>query len=133
MTDVSGLYICPSRFGLFGFFGNGKAYYSWIHIDDICEIFYQSIKKNKYSGIYNGVSNEAVTIKVLLKVLKEVMDRFGILFGVPQFMLKRLLGEMSQMLLNSTRVVPQKLNDQNHEFIFPELKAALANILDKDV
>ena len=28
----------PARTGVFGYFGDGSAYYSWVHIDDICNM-----------------------------------------------------------------------------------------------
>ena len=51
------------------------------------------------------------------------------LFPVPRFALKLLFGEMGEMVLASQRVLPQAAVAAGFKFEFPELSAALADVL----
>jgi len=51
------------------------------------------------------------------------------LLPVPAWALKMLLGEMSDLVLGSQRVMPQRLLDQGFEFEYPDLKSALEQAL----
>jgi NAD dependent epimerase/dehydratase family enzyme len=48
--------------------------------------------------------------------------------SVPEFMLKTMLGEMSSVILNSTRTSPQKLMEMGFSFRYQGLDAALSEI-----
>jgi len=39
---------------VYTYFGDGKQYYPWIHIDDVCQIFIDSMEDSSRSGIYNA-------------------------------------------------------------------------------
>ena len=51
---------------------------------------------------------------------------------VPSFALKIALGEMSDLLLKGQKVIPEKLLENGYKFLFPEIEAALNNILQKN-
>jgi len=123
----------PAALGVYGFFGNGSAYYSWVHIDDICKMIVESIRDENFHGIYNATAPEPITIKDLVKVVKEAKGNLGLVMPVPAFALKLALGEMTQMLTDSMRVIPTRLNDQNYKFSFPEPLEAIKDILARKV
>jgi len=50
---------------------------------------------------------------------------------VPGFVLKCLLGEMSEMLESGQKAVPQKLLREHYVFKFPALEDALRDIFSK--
>ncbi|MEZ4981728.1 MAG: NAD-dependent epimerase/dehydratase family protein [Saprospiraceae bacterium] len=39
-----------------GYFGNGKQWYSWIHLDDLCRMFIHALENQEMNGVYNAVS-----------------------------------------------------------------------------
>lgn len=123
----------PAKFGMYSHFGNGQAFYPWIHIDDLCHILKESIQSELYSGVLNATAPEPVSIKNLVNTLKDVMPGFGIQLGVPAWILKMALGEMSTMLTGSMRAIPSKLMEMNHKFIHPNLKEALQDIIQHKV
>ncbi len=123
----------PANAGVYGYFGNGSAYYSWIHIDDICKIIAESINNDAFNGIYNGTAPDPVTIYNLVKTVKAVKNSFGVLMPVPKFGLKIAMGEMADMLFNSTRVIPNRLNAQGFKFDYVELDKALTHLMDSKV
>ena len=122
-----------SNMGLYQYFGNGKAYYSWIHIEELIEIISRTIINSEYRGIINAVSVNPVSNKFMIKTLKKIENKFGLILSVPVFTLKMLLGEMATLVLDSTRVSPRKLLRLGYEFRFPDLEEALKDILERKV
>ena len=43
-------------------------------------------------------------------------------------MLKIIFGEMSCIILDSQKVLPKKLNELGHEFLYPEIYSAMLEI-----
>ncbi len=123
--------IKPLRFGLASFFGNGKQYYSWIHIDDLCNIFLRGVEDKSISGVYNAVAPNPVTNKEFTKILKYCYKGFSILAPVPSFMMRIILGEMADVVLTSSIVSSAKIEQESFVFQYPELAPALTDLLDR--
>lgn len=123
----------PAALGVYGYFGNGSAYYSWVHIDDICKMIVTSMQDDSYAGIYNATAPDPLTIKELIKAVKQAKSGVGLVMPVPSFALKLGLGEMSQILTDSMRVMPSRLLDQGFAFDFPQPVEAIRNILEREI
>jgi len=120
----------PFQFGLGGRVGSGKQWMSWIYIDDLIGIIFLAIENKNISGAVNGVSPNPVTNEVFSKTLGKVLRR-PVIFPVPAFMLKLLVGEMAEeLIINGQRVLPEKAVANEFDFDFPELEKALRKILD---
>ena len=119
----------PATAGIYGYFGNGEAYYSWIHIDDICRIIETHIREDKYSGTYNATAPEPITIKQLVTAVKKAKGGLGLVMPVPTLALRLAMGEMVQMLTDSMRVEPKRLLEQGFEFKMADPVEALKHIL----
>ena len=117
---------------LFNYFGNGKQYYSWIHIDDISRMFIHLLTEPSDHFIYNGVAPRPLTNK---KFTEEVRDAFGsgIVLPAPALGLKIALGEMSKVVLNSNRVLPKNFAEVGFRFEYPDLTNAIKDLLDRQV
>ncbi|MFZ8932869.1 MAG: TIGR01777 family oxidoreductase [Bacteriovoracaceae bacterium] len=122
----------PFKMGVAGNLGNGKQYMSWIHIEDLVEQFKFLLEGNGTQQIYNGVSPGALTNAAFTKTLGKILRR-PTLFPVPSFALKLIFGEMSQILLNSQRVIPNEFVKDGFKFKYQDLKSALENILEHDL
>lgn len=107
--------------------GSGKQWQSWIHIEDLAEIFLFAIE-NELTGVYNAVAPNPVTNKELTKALAKQMGKSIWLPNVPKFALKALLGEMSQIVLSSQLVSSKKIEDQGYNFKYTNLSRALADL-----
>ncbi|MFT4565167.1 MAG: hypothetical protein ACI9FN_000115 [Saprospiraceae bacterium] len=115
-------------YGISSILGSGKQYMPWIHIDDLANMFLESIRNSEINGIYNAVSPNPEAQKGFAKALKRALYSRAILMPTPAFLLKTLLGEMSAVVLNSTNVSAQKIVDTGFEFQYPHLDAALHEI-----
>ncbi|TDS57544.1 TIGR01777 family oxidoreductase [Myroides indicus] len=106
--------------------GNGKQYYSWIHIEDLLGIFEYAIN-NKLSGVYNAVAPVPETNQVFTYTLAEVLHK-KVYLTTPSWLLKLLLGEKSLLLLGGQNVSCSKIVKKGYYFKYPKLKNALIAI-----
>jgi uncharacterized protein (TIGR01777 family) len=107
--------------------GSGKQYIPWIHIDDLCQMYIQSIEANLI-GIYNAVALEHQTSITFSKTLAKSIKRPYLGIGVPAFMLKILFGELAVILLEGSRISTKKIEKNGYSFRFKTLKKALNNL-----
>ena len=120
----------PARFGVSGYFGDGTQYYSWIHLEDLAEIYIQALDDPGFIGAVNAVAPHPVRNLELAQVLAKAVRNPALAMPVPAFVLRMVFGEMSHTILDSTRVSAQKLQEGlGFEFKFPELRGALEDLL----
>jgi uncharacterized protein (TIGR01777 family) len=117
----------PFRMGVGGRLGDGKQWMSWIHLEDLVGIFRLGLE-SRVSGPLNGAAPYPVSNSEFTKALAAAVHRPAI-FPVPAFGLHLLFGEMSEVLLASQRVLPRAAEDAGYRFQFPQLPAALADLL----
>ena len=123
--------IKPLRFGLGAYFANGQAWYSWIHIDDMCQMYLWVLEHPAVEGIYNAVAPQPVRNKYLVQATARAMQQAAIFAPAPKFALRILLGEMADVVLFSNRVSAERLIQAGFHFHYPELETALAQIFKK--
>lgn len=115
----------PIRFGLGAPLGKGSQYFSWVHILDLCRMYQKALEDTSVSGVYNAVGPEYITNAYFMKTLARVMKRPFLLPGVPAFFLRLLLGEAAGVVVEGSRVSPQKIMASGFEFEYPTVKKAL--------
>lgn len=120
--------LLPFRFGLGGRLGDGRQWMSWIHRQDWINIAHAMIADKGMRGPYNATAPTPVTNSEFTQTLAACLKRPALL-PVPAWALKLLLGEMSELVLGSQRVLSQRLLDQGFEFAYPDLKSALEQAL----
>jgi uncharacterized protein (TIGR01777 family) len=108
--------------------GNGKQWVPWIHWQDVINMYVFGIENENLTGVYNMVAPNPVTNKQLTQAIAKQLHKPLWLPNVPAFFLKLLLGEMSSIVLASTKVSAQKIEDAGFKFKFPVVEAALKNI-----
>jgi NAD dependent epimerase/dehydratase family enzyme len=105
------------NFGLISSFGSGKQGQSWIHIDDLVEIFLLSIKDNWY-GVYNAVSPNPVNQNKMMELISRNLHKPYFMPNIPKWVLQIILGEMSQILVPSHWVSSSKVLKNGYVFVF---------------
>ncbi len=108
--------------------GSGKQWVSWIHIQDAVDMYIHAIENEGFEGVYNMVSPNPVSNKQLTRAIAKQLRRPLWLPNVPAFLLKLLLGEMSIIVLGSTKVSAQKIENAGFTFRYPGLAEALKEI-----
>ncbi|MEO8650535.1 MAG: TIGR01777 family oxidoreductase [Acidobacteriota bacterium] len=121
--------LTPFKLGVGGVVGSGEQWMSWIALDDVISIVNYAIENEHLRGAVNAVAPHPVTNREFTKTLGEVLYRPTIL-PLPEFAVNLVFGEMGDaLLLDSTRVIPKRLEEAGFEFKFTELKQALENAL----
>ena len=122
----------PVKMGIGAYLGNGKQYYPWIHIDDLCKMFIFAME-HKLEGVYNATAPDPVTNKNLVKTIAFVLKRPFIPAPGPAFILRTVMGEMATMLLNSQRTKADAITGKGFAFEHTELDTALKDIFRRKV
>lgn len=118
----------PFKLGLGGPMGSGQQWMSWIHIEDLVELFIWLLKHETCQGVFNGTAPNPVTNREFSKTLAACLHRPALL-PVPSLMLRIALGEMSGLLLTGQRVNPERALEGGFEFRFPHLQQALSQVV----
>lgn len=119
-----------NQFKLFlgGTLGNGNQWFPWIHIDDAVGIFLFALNNKKINGILNAVSPNLITQKEFSKILAKVIKK-PCLFRIPSVLLKIILGEAANVLLEGAKVYPKLTIDYGYQFKYGNIEKALTNLL----
>lgn len=116
--------------GLGAKFGSGQQIISWVHIDDVVNAFFYSIKNQSLSGVYNLVAPTPVSNNEFANVFAKAMHRKAIL-KVPAFALKLFMGEQASMLLDEKYVLPKRLLEADFNFRNDTIQTAFKQIFRK--
>lgn len=120
--------VFPLNFGVASYMGNGKPYMSWVHIDDVCAFLLRAIEDEDYSGVYNITAPNPVTSFGFAKALRKNWSSWSLPLPVPAFILRIIFGEMSHTVLDSTRVLPDRLQKSGFGFQYEEIGSALQHL-----
>ncbi|WP_339834299.1 TIGR01777 family oxidoreductase [uncultured Flavobacterium sp.] len=120
--------VTPIKYGVGAAFGSGKQYQSWIHVEDLVNIFYYT-QVSELDGIYNAVAPHPVTNSSMTKEIAKVLKRPLWLPNIPKFVMKMMLGEMYILVFSSQSVSALKILNQGYQFKYATLEKALTNLL----
>ncbi len=123
--------LLPFKFLNGTYFGDGSMYYSWIHIDDMSNMFIEAIENESYSGCYNGVAPSPAPNKEIILTCKKALGKPALIIPVPSIALRTAMGEMADMILDSTNVSCEKIEKAGFQFQFPELLPAIEDLLER--
>ncbi len=119
----------PIKWCLGAALGSGKQMTSWIHIDDLCNMFIYIIENNNIVGPVNATSPQAETNMSITKAIAKKMNRSIILPNIPGWVLRILFGEFASELLSDKNVVPRKLLESGFKFQYTNCSEALHDLM----
>ena len=120
--------IKPIKLGFGAAIGNGQQQQSWIHLEDLAEMFLYVIEK-KLLGTYNAVSSNPITNMEMTKAIARRLKKSIWLPNIPAFVMKLILGEMSAIVLESQNLNNSKILKKGFTFKYRTLEKALDNCL----
>lgn len=118
----------PFTFFVGGPIGSGKQWISYISIDDEVKAIRFLLEEEEAEGVYNLTTPNPVTNKEFENAIGKVTNRPS-WFPVPAFLMKLLFGEMSMVLLEGQRVLPERLLEAGFEFDYPDAVSSLQAVL----
>ena len=115
------------------YFGDGSQYYSWIHIDDLCEMFAFAIENDRVEGIYNAVAIKPVTNKYLAEAIGTALNSKAVLLPAPGFAMRLAMGELADIVLDGVRLTPKKIIDAGFRFMYDDVEYALRDVVEREI
>ncbi len=106
----------PIRFGFGAAIGNGRQYFPWIHLDDLCGIYLKAISDNSMQGIFNSVAPQFITNAQVTKALANHFHNHIWLPNIPPIVIRILFGEIADSLLNGSRISSEKIIECGFRF-----------------
>jgi len=120
--------LLPFKLFVGGPLGSGRQWFPWIHIADEVATIRFLIENEAASGPFNLTAPNPVTNAEFSRVLGRALGRPAIV-PTPAIALRLLFGEMATVLLEGQRAVPRRLLELGFSFGFPEVAAALRDLL----
>jgi uncharacterized protein (TIGR01777 family) len=117
--------LLPFRLGVGGKLGSGQQWMSWVHVQDVVGLLLHAAQRKDLRGPLNVVSPAPATNEVFTRELGRALGRPTVMTA-PRLALRLALGEVSEVLLESQRVVPRVAQRSGYSFVHEELGAALA-------
>lgn len=112
------------RAGLGGKLGDGRQWMSGVHVDDVAGMMRWALETDGVTGPVNAVMPEPFRNEEFTRELARAVRRPAFL-PAPAFALRLGLGELSDLMLASSRVIPSRAIDQDYVFRFATLPSAL--------
>lgn len=120
----------PAKYGIGAPLGSGKQWMSWIHIQDLCNLYVQALLDSSWEGVYNAVAPMPVTNKILTEKICETLHRPQWLFNVPAVALRLVFGDMAEVVLGSSYVENRRIQKEtNFKYEFASIDRALFDLL----
>ncbi|HLP87977.1 MAG TPA: TIGR01777 family oxidoreductase [Nostocaceae cyanobacterium] len=123
-----GKMITPFKLFAGGPIGSGNQWFSWIHLDDLVSLIIQALTKSDMSGVYNATAPQPVRMTELSQTMGQIMHRPSWL-PVPSFAIEAILGDGAIVVLEGQKVLPKRTLETGFEYKYPQLPAALTQIL----
>jgi hypothetical protein len=129
MAPFGPRWLSPYRWGLGGWLGNGRQWWSWISLEDQVRAIVHLLDSD-LSGPVNLAAPDPIRNKEFMKAVGRALHR-PVALPIPRFVLDVVLGRelASATLFETQRVVPARLLDDGFEFRRIDLDAALRDAL----
>jgi len=108
--------------------GDGWQWLPWAHKEDVASAIRFLLERPALDGPFNLCAPRAVTNRRFIRTAQRILGGFP-LFPLPAIALRVALGEMSSVMLDSQRLVPQRLVEAGFPFAYPEVHQALHHLL----
>lgn len=118
------------KFFVGGPIGSGNQWFPWMHLSDLMSAILFVCEQPQVSGPLNFCAPHPVRNRELANTLGDVLGRPAIM-PAPAFMIRLVLGEFGNVLLDSQRAIPDKLLNHGFEFQYPDIKSAIQEVVAK--
>jgi uncharacterized protein (TIGR01777 family) len=130
VLDSDGGFLKPMKklfsLGLGGRVGDGKQWMSWIHSEDLIQMFLFALE-NPIKGEFNATAPTPIRNSEWTRVFAKQLNIPAII-PAPEFALKIILGEMSQLATASQNVSSEKIVGRGFKFKYKDIRTALSHI-----
>lgn len=121
----------PMLYGLSPILGGGKQFIPWIHIDDLIGIYIKSIENTQLKGCYNAVAPEHINYIDFNHKMAEILHKKFVSFNIPNFLLKLILGDVANIIINGNKISSKKIIENGYHFKYSTVNNAIENLIEK--
>jgi uncharacterized protein len=118
----------PFRFFAGGPLGSGRQWFTWIHLEDLVNLYVLAIENDSLSGPLNAVAPHVPRERDVARAIGQALHR-PTWAPAPEFALRLVLGEMADLLLHGRRAIPARAQAAGYEFRYPAIGPALEQAL----
>jgi hypothetical protein len=108
--------------------GSGSQWFPWMHLTDLMAAILFIVEQPGVEGPLNFCAPNPVTNRELANTLGDVLGRPAFM-PAPAFMVRTVLGEFGNVLLDSQRTIPDKLLSHGFEFQYPDIRSAIREVV----
>lgn len=123
-----GRMIGPFKMGLGGRIGNGRQWMSWIHREDLVDLYLHAIHTPDLEGPLLAASPNPVRNEQFTHTLAGVLDRPSVI-PMPVWGLRIAFGRVATVLTASQRCRPLRAPETGYRYSYPTLDAALTEVV----
>lgn len=105
-----------------------RVYYPIVHIDDVCAAFEWALSQKNAMGIYNLCGPKPAHHLEVFKWISQTSWKPYIPIPVPKFALRVAMGEQSNIVTRSLRILPQRLLAEGFVFQYPDVKNVIKDL-----
>ncbi len=117
----------PVRLMAGGRLGNGQQAVPWIHVQDELEALRFLMENETAAGAFNLIAPQQTSNAEFMRSVARALRR-PYWLPTPGFLLRAVLGEMSDLILEGRYSAPRRLEQLGFRFSYPTLDAALDNL-----
>lgn len=129
-SDAFKKMLLPTKLGIGSPLGSGRQYISWVHLDDLCNIYFKAVEDDTMEGAYNAVAPEYITNSSFMRRLAKTFKRPYCMPKVPGFVIKLMMGEAAGVVLGGSRISAEKILGAGYQFKYKTAKQALRATVD---
>jgi len=126
--------LLPIRLGVGGPLGSGRQWLSWVHVHDVLRGIAHLARRSEagsavdnINGAWNFCAPEALRQGDFARLAAKVLRRPSFM-PTPAFVMRALLGEQADLLVEGQRVAPRRLLADGFVFRHPGLEEALRSL-----
>ncbi len=123
-----GKMIGPFRMGLGAKLGSGLQWMSWIHRDDLVDLYLEAATNPRYWGPVIAAAPEPVRNVIFTKAFAAAVGRPAVLH-LPKWALRLAYGRVASVLLSSQNCRPLRAAEWGFTFAYPTLERALPDAI----
>ena len=109
----------------------GNQFMSWIHFEDLCNMFLWALKNEHIQGAYNAVTPNSLTNRAFTKKAARIFKKPFVPIPVPKFLLNIILGEMADIVSGGSKISSDKIEKAGFEYKFTDFEAAVKDLKTK--
>ena len=117
----------PFSLGLGGRLGTGNQWMSPVHVEDVAGLIVSLLEKEDSRGPFNAVCPQPLRNEDFTRQIAQALGRPAVL-PVPALLIQTLLGDLSHLMLDSLRVLPEAATKAGYTFQFPDMRTILEDM-----